>query len=106
MRSLPVIFMSLLAGIFAASSGTIALAGTPAGARKSVAMPYADCLAILDEAVREAGAGSVDVARTPDERSVRIEAADGFVIVSCSRSSNTLTLVGVRQAEPAVTASR
>jgi hypothetical protein len=106
MRSLHVTFISLLAGVFSALSGTSVLAGAPAAADKSVAMPYADCLAVLDEAVSEAGEGAVDLVNTTNERSVRIEAEDGFVTVSCSRSRNMLTLTAVRQAAPAVTAAR
>lgn len=50
------------------------------------AMPYAECLSIIAEASEEIGEAPVQTVNSDDETTVRINASDGFVTVSCSRA--------------------
>ncbi len=55
-------------------------------------MPFGDCLSIIAETAGETGEEPVSLVRTSDILTVRIDAADGFVTVSCSRPDNKMTL--------------
>ena len=93
--------------------GAFGLVGTDAGARadaaqsRTVTMDFKECLAIIDETAQEVDEQPVKLVSTGDLVTVRINAADGFVTVSCSRPDNRMTLT--RSAVPAaagLTASR
>lgn len=62
-------------------------------------MPFSECLAIISEAAQEVGEEPVKLVSSSDLVTVRINASDGFVTVSCSRSDNRMTLT--RSAVPA-----
>ena len=72
--------------------GTIGIFSAHADARaedsntRVAAMPYSECLSIIAEAAQETGEAPVQTINTDDETSVRINASDGFVTVSCSRA--------------------
>ena len=55
-------------------------------------MPFAECLAIISEAAQEVDEEPVKLVSTNDAVTVRINASDGFVTVSCDRSGNKMTL--------------
>jgi hypothetical protein len=55
-------------------------------------MPFTECLAIIAEASQEVDEEPVRLVSTDDEVSVRINASDGFVTVSCSRPDNRMVL--------------
>ena len=59
---------------------------------RTVAMPFAECLSILDEVSLGMGIEPVKLVNTDDLRMIRVDAADGFVTVSCSRPDNRMTL--------------
>ena len=82
--------ISVLFGCATAMSVAGASAETP-GTRVAT-MPFADCVALIDEAVQEKGVTPVQLVRNGDERAVRLDAADGFVTIRCSRADNTVTL--------------
>ncbi|MXQ14426.1 hypothetical protein [Microvirga makkahensis] len=48
-------------------------------------MPYSECLSIIAEAAQELGEAPVETVSNDEETTVRINASDGFVTVSCSR---------------------
>ncbi len=103
MRSLPAA-LAFTAAVLASSSTVVSLEGT-----KTVPMPFAECLSIIAEVSRETGVAPATLVSTGDRRTVRINAADGFVTVSCSRAEGTMTLGRTgpsAAAGPTVTASR
>jgi hypothetical protein len=78
--------------------GTLsALAAGPAALAQSAdtriaSMPFGECLSIISEAAQEVDEEPVKLVSTSDVVTVRISAADGFVTVSCDRSSSKMTL--------------
>lgn len=60
---------------------------------RSAAMPFSDCLALMQEVADEFGPDAMTVARTRDVHSATIRAADGDVILVCSRTDQTVTLM-------------
>jgi len=83
MRSLALSFLLGALGIFSCS---VALRAQEANTRVA-AMPYSDCLAIIAETAQELGETPVQLVNNDEETTVRINAADGFVTVSCSRAN-------------------
>lgn len=57
-----------------------------------VTMPYSDCLAIIAETAQDMDEAPVQLVNTDNETTVRINASDGFVTVSCERAGNRMTL--------------
>jgi hypothetical protein len=55
-------------------------------------MPYSDCLSIIAETSQEMGEAAVQLVKNDDETTVRINASDGFVTVSCYRADNRMVL--------------
>ena len=82
--------ISVVFGCATAATAASAFAETP-GVRVAT-MPFAECIALIDEAVQEEGVSPVQLVRTGDERAVRLDAADGFVTIACSRADNKVTL--------------
>jgi hypothetical protein len=74
----------------AVAAGTSARAGD--AAMRVATMPYDDCLAIIAEAARDLDEQPVTLADTGDLVLVRLAAGDGFVTISCRRSSNRMVL--------------
>ncbi len=87
---MPALRSRILLGIVAllAASG----AQADAAATRTATMPFKECLAIIAEASEESGEEAVQLVKTSDLHTVRIDAADGFVTVSCSRLDNKMTL--------------
>jgi hypothetical protein len=86
---------SLLMAILLGTFGTAAI-GTPAQAQSAdtriASMPFGECLSIISEAAQDMDEEPVNVASTSDVVTVRINASDGFVTVSCDRSDNKMIL--------------
>lgn len=82
MRALAVISLLGAFGIF--SLGAAARA-EDANTRVA-AMPYSDCLSIIAETAQELGEPPVQTVSNDEQTTVRINASDGFVTVSCSRA--------------------
>ena len=80
--------MAILVGTFAATFGAQAQSADT----RIASMPFAECLAIISEAAQDVDEEPVKLVSTSDEVTVRINASDGFVTVSCDRSSNKMTL--------------
>ena len=100
---------SLLISFLAASFGILSSFGTRAETQESrvATMPFADCLAIIAEASQEVDAEPVRLASTDDLITVRIDASDGHVTVSCSRPDNKMTLTkNPRSSTAGMTVSR
>ncbi len=57
-----------------------------------VSFRFADCLAILADAVQEEGVTPVTLVNTADLRVARMEAADGAVTISCDRAAGRMAL--------------
>ena len=95
MRPLLVAFVLGVLGPFV--SGLDARAET-AGTRMAT-MPYDECLSIIAEVSQEVDEKPVKLVSTGDLLTVRINASDGFVTVSCSRPDSRMTLT--RSAVPA-----
>jgi len=78
--------------------GTLSILTTGFGAQAQSAdtriasMPFSECLAIVNEAAQEVDENPVKLVNTSDVVTVRINASDGFVTVSCDRSSSKMTL--------------
>jgi hypothetical protein len=88
MRSLSISMLFGVFGAFAAGTGVHAQSADT----RIASMPYAECLAIIAETSQEMGEEPVSLVSTDDVRTVRINASDGFVTVSCDRSDNKITL--------------
>lgn len=80
-----VLAIPFLLGAFGIVSSTAAVQAEDASTRVA-AMPYSECLSIIAEAAQEIGEAPVQTINNDDETTVRINAADGFVTVSCSRA--------------------
>jgi hypothetical protein len=91
------LLVALLFGVFGLSfSGLDARA--EANTRVAM-MPFSECLSIISEASQEVDEEPVKLVSTGDLVTVRINASDGFVTVSCSRPDSRMTLT--RSAVPA-----
>jgi hypothetical protein len=86
---------SLLTAILVGALG-ITVIGTAARAQSAdtriASMPYDECLSIISEAAQEMDEEPVKLVSTSDVTTVRLNASDGFVTVSCSRSDKKMTL--------------
>lgn len=83
-------------GLFAVGSGARA---EPANGRVA-SMPFSECLSIITEVAQEMDAAPVNLADTSEIRSVRFDAADGAVTVTCNRRDNRMLLARSRAARP------
>ena len=83
--------MAILFGAFAALAASSGAQAQSADTRIA-SMPFAECLAIISEAAQDVDEEPVKLVSTSDEVTVRINASDGFVTVSCNRGSNKMTL--------------
>ncbi len=103
MRSLKMIFLLSALGVFSGNAEALAEDANT----RIAAMPYADCLTIIAETSHEISEAPVQLVSNDDETTVRINAADGFVTVSCHRSDNKMILTKSPVPEAAgMTASR
>ncbi|WP_230530480.1 hypothetical protein [Microvirga roseola] len=104
MRSL---LTGLLIGAFSASLASSGVRAESAETTRVATMPFADCLSIIAEVSQEIDEEPVNLASTDDLISVRINASDGFVTVSCSRPDSRMTLTRSPVPQAAgITASR
>jgi hypothetical protein len=87
MRSFLITMLFAALGAFSASGAQAQLADT-----RIASMPFAECLSIIDEASQEVDEEPVKLVSNSDVVTVRINASDGFVTMSCSRSDNKITL--------------
>lgn len=88
MRSVTMIF---LLGAFGNFSGQTAAQAEDANIRIAP-LPYAECLSIIAEASQETGEAPVQLIDNEEETSVRINASDGFVTISCHRTTDKMVL--------------
>jgi hypothetical protein len=88
MRSFPLSLLLVASGAFVAGFDAHA---EPASIR-TAAMPFSECLSIIAEVSQDVDEEPVILTSTSDLQIVRINAADGFVTVSCSRADNKMTL--------------
>ncbi|PVE26418.1 hypothetical protein DC522_01250 [Microvirga sp. KLBC 81] len=103
MRSWTMIFLLGFLGIL--SSHTAAQADD--ANTRIATLPYADCLSIIAEASQELHEAPVQLINNEEETSVRINASDGFVTISCHRSTGKMVLTKSPVPEAAgMTASR
>jgi len=86
MKALAITFLLGAFGIF---SSTAAVQAQDADTRVA-AMPYSECLSIIAEAAQELGEAPVQTINNEEETTVRINASDGFVTVSCSRAGKMM----------------
>ena len=94
MRSLAlVVALGLVASGFGAHA-------EPAGGRV-VTMPFSECLAIIAEVAQEMDVAPVSLADTGDIRTVRFDASDGVVTVTCHRQDNRMLLTRSQRSAPA-----
>ena len=91
--------LGLLLGAFALLASASAQAA-PAGTRTAT-LPFEACLSIIAEIAGDLGEEPVALVKTSDIHTVRIDAADGFVTVSCNRPEGRMTLT---KTGPTVTA--
>jgi hypothetical protein len=88
MRSTLLATMLGTLSVIAASSAALAQSADT----RIASMPFGECLSIINEAAQEVDEEPVKLVSTSDMVTVRINASDGFVTVSCDRSSNKMTL--------------
>jgi hypothetical protein len=86
MRSTLLAIMLGTLGVFAAG------AAAQSADTRIASMPFGECLSIINEAAQEVDEEPVKLVSTSDVVTVRINASDGFVTVSCDRNSNKMTL--------------
>jgi len=86
MRSTLVAIMLGTLGAFAAGSAA------QAADTRIASMPFGECLSIINEAAQDVDEEPVKLVSTSDVVTVRINASDGFVTVSCDRAGNKMTL--------------
>ena len=86
MRSTLLAIMLGTLGAFAAGSAA------QSADTRIVSMPFGECLSIISEAAQDVGEEPVKLVSTSDMVTVRINASDGFVTVSCDRSADKMTL--------------
>lgn len=55
-------------------------------------MPFGECLSIISEAAQDMDEEPVKLVNTSDVVTVRINASDGFVTVSCDRGNSRMML--------------
>lgn len=85
------LWIGLVFGAFGiVAAGPVARAET--ADTRIATMPFAECLAIIAEVAQEMDEDPVTLVGTDDLTTVRINASDGFVTVSCSRPDNRMTL--------------
>jgi uncharacterized lipoprotein YmbA len=88
----------LLLGLIAALEspllpvGDYAALPNTASLSRTETMPFGQCIALVDDVAETLDANPITVLRTSDVRIVRIEAADGIVILSCNRPENRMVL--------------
>lgn len=75
-------------GLFAVGSSARA---EPASGR-AAPMPFSECLSIIAEVAQEMDAAPVNLVDTSDLRTVRFDADDGAVTVTCNRRDNRMLL--------------
>ncbi|HEX2554416.1 MAG TPA: hypothetical protein VHL98_12005 [Microvirga sp.] len=92
-----------LVSLVIGSLALLAVSGAQADASgmRVATVPFEECLSIIGEVAEDLGEEPVILVGTDDVRTVRIDAADGFVTVSCSRTDNRMTLA---KTGPTVTA--
>jgi len=78
-----------LLGAFGIVSFTSAALAEDANTRVA-SMPYSECLSIIAEAAQEVGEAPIQTINNDEETTVRINASDGFVTVSCSRAGKMM----------------
>jgi hypothetical protein len=94
----------LPAALVIGTAATFALCGdiAPEAARPAVpsvrieTMPFADCTSLVEEIAQEMDVDPTDLVRTADLWLSRLDAADGVLVVSCSRSDEKLTVLTFR----------
>ncbi|EIM27759.1 hypothetical protein [Microvirga lotononidis] len=79
---------TMLGTLGAVAAGSAALAADT----RIASMPFSECLSIINEAAQDVGEEPVKLVSTDDTVTVRINASDGFVTVSCDRSASKMTL--------------
>lgn len=87
MRASPIAVLLGAAGLLAASGAS----GETLRARTAT-LPFDQCLEIINEVSAEFDAEPFGLVNTENERTVRFEADDGYVTVSCSRADNKMVL--------------
>ena len=95
MRPLSVALLFGVAGLSLSGLDARAEAATT----RTATMPFSECLSIIAEAAQEVDEEPVKLVSSSDLVTVRINASDGFVTVSCSRPDSRMTLT--RSAVPA-----
>lgn len=83
MRALMMASLLSTIGIFSGHAGAWA---EDANTRVA-SMPYSECLSIIAETAQEMDEAPVQLVDNDEETTVRINASDGFVTVSCSRTN-------------------
>jgi hypothetical protein len=63
------------------------------GFSRTERMAFGECVLLMKEVSDELGVMPTSILQTKDVRIIRIEAADGVVILTCSRPDGTLVLV-------------
>jgi hypothetical protein len=90
-QSMRSFLISILFGALSAATACTGVQAQSANTRVA-AMPFAECLSIIHETSQEMGEEPVQLVNSNDLVSVRINASDGFVTVSCDRSASKITL--------------
>jgi hypothetical protein len=84
---------STLIAIMLGTLGAVAAGSAAQSADTRIAsMPFGECLSIINEAAQDVDEEPVKLVSTSDVVTVRINASDGFVTVSCDRASSKMTL--------------
>jgi len=94
MPGLPVALVIGAAATFALCGDIAPEAAGPAVPSVRVeTMAFAECTALVDEIAQEMDVDPTDLVRTADLWLSRLDAVDGVLVVSCSRSDGKLTIL-------------
>jgi hypothetical protein len=102
MRTLAITSLLGALGLF---SFTAAVQADDANTRVA-AMPYSECLSIITETAQEIGEAPVQMVNNNEETTVRINASDGFVTISCSRTGKMVLTKSPVPEAAGITAAR
>jgi hypothetical protein len=91
--------LALVVALGLSASGFDAHAEPAAG--RVATMPFSECLAIIAEVSQEMDVAPVSLVDTGDIRTVRLDASDGVVTVTCRRQDNRMLLTRSQTSTPA-----
>jgi hypothetical protein len=92
---MPALLIPLILGtglIPVQSAGDLATLARPPAETRMETMPFGQCIGLAEDVAVGLKTHPITILRTTEVRVVRIDAADGVVILTCNRSDNRMVL--------------